>query len=254
MKKITKEKMILVSKALMYLLGFVEINTFIIPIIFIIMADFDERQFELGINAYKYCCIMCGIIFAIIYLWSCYYSYLYERKEEKEVKIKVKPYKVKGVYSSFDEIYKRIYNELIKKKYKETFINITSGVSAYIFEHTFLDSRRYYVLINTKKFSKTYLYLISDALEEYDKNLRSVTQTHTTSLFVVPNENPSLINYVNTPIGQGFKDYNCQGVYILNDKKLYIPKNINDINRFQYNSLRKELIKRLSSDEDNEKY
>lgn len=254
MKKITKEKMVLVSKALMYLLGFVEINTFIIPIIFIIMADFDERQFELGINAYKYCCIMCGIIFVIIYLWACYYSYLYERKEEKEVKIKVKPYKVKGVYSSFDEIYKRIYNELIKKKYKETFINITSGVSAYIFEHTFLDSRRYYVLINTKKFSKTYLYLISDALEEYDKNLRSVTQTYTMSLFVVPNENPSLINYVNTLVVQGFKDYNCQGVYILKDKKLYIPKNINDINRFQYNSLRKELIKRLSSDEDNEKY
>ena len=107
------------------------------------------------------------------------------------------------------------------------------------------------MLINTKKFSKTYLYLISDALEEYDKNLRSVTQTYTTSLFVVPNENPSLINYVNTPIGQGFKDYNCQGVYILNDKKLYIPKNINDINRFQYNSLRKELIKRLGSDEYN---
>ncbi|MCI6350246.1 MAG: hypothetical protein MR779_05045 [Tenericutes bacterium] len=119
MKKITKEKMVLVSKALMYLLGFVEINTFIIPIIFIIMADFDERQFELGINAYKYCCIMCGIIFVIIYLWACYYSYLYERKEEKEVKIKVKPYKVKGVYSSFDEIYKRIYNELIRKNIKK---------------------------------------------------------------------------------------------------------------------------------------
>lgn len=119
MKKITKEKMVLVSKALMYLLGFVEINTFIIPIIFIIMADFDERQFELGINAYKYCCIMCGIIFVIIYLWSCYYSYLYERKEEKEVKIKVKPYKVKVVYSSFDEIYKRIYNELIRKNIKK---------------------------------------------------------------------------------------------------------------------------------------
>ena len=251
MKKISKEKMVLVSKLLVYLLGFVEINTFIIPIIFIIMADIDERQFELGLKAYKYGGIMSVTLFILMYLWACYYSYLYERKEEKEVKIKVKPYKVKVVYSSFDEIYKRIYNELTKKKYKETFINITSGVSAYIFEHTFLDSRRYYVLINTKKFSKTYLYLISDALEEYDKNLRSVTQTYTTSLFVVPNENPSLLNYVNTPIGQGFKDYNCQGVYILNDKKLYIPKNINDINRFQYNSLRKELIKRLRSDEYN---
>lgn len=249
--KISKNKTIFISKLLVYLLGFVEINTFIIPIIFIIMADIDERQFELGLKAYKCGGIMSVTLFILMYLCACYYSYLYERKEEKEVKIKVKPYKVKVVYSSFDEVYKRIYNELTKKKYKETFINITSGVSAYIFEHTFLDSRRYYVLINTKKFSKTYLYLISDALEEYDKNLRSVTQTYTTSLFVVPNGNPSLINYVNTPIGQGFKDYNCQGVYILNDKKLYIPKNINDINKFQYNSLRKELIKRLRSDEYN---
>ena len=247
--------MILVSKLLFVLLGLTEGCCIVNPVIFAFILDFTEEQAEkIGDFFFLYGFIISAILFVIIYLWSCYYSYLYERKEEKEVKIKVKPYKVKGVYSSFDEIYKRIYNELTKKKYKETFINITSGVNAYIFEHTFLDSRRYYVLINTKKFSKTYLYLISDALEEYDKNLRSVTQTYTTSLFVVPNENPSLLNYVNTPIGQGFKDYNCQGVYILNDKKLYISKNINDINKFQYNSLRKELIKRLSSDEDNEKY
>ena len=249
--KLSKEKMVLVSDILLYILGFVAFNVFIFPPIFGTILCFDEIQDDkLGPFA-AYGTLVANIICFIIYLWSCYYSYLYERKEEEEVKIKVKPYKVKGVYSSFDEIYKRIYNELTKKKYKETFINITSGVSAYIFEHTFLDSRHYYVLINTKIFSKTYLYLISDALEEYDKNLRSVTQTYTTSLFVVPNENPSLLNYVNTPIGQGFKDYNCQGVYISNDKKLYIPKNINDINKFQYNSLRKELIKRLRSDDEN---
>ena len=254
MRKISKEKMILVSNILVYLLGLTEACCFVNPYIFGIILVLSEKQAEKIIDILFYGCVISAVIVVVFLFWSCYYSYLYERKEEKEVKIKVKPYKVKGVYSSFDEIYKRIYNELIKKKYKETFINITSGVSAYIFEHTFLDSRRYYVLINTKKFSKTYLYLISDALEEYDKNLRSVTQTYTTSLFVVPNENLYLINYVNTPIGQGFKDYNCQGVYILNDKKLYIPKNINDINRFQYNSLRKELIKRLKSDEDKEKY
>ena len=251
MKKLSKEKMILVSNILVYLLGLTEACCFVNPYIFGIILALSEKQAEKIIDILFYGCVISAVIVVVFLFWSCYYSYLYERKEEKEVKIKVKPYKVKGVYSSFDEIYKRIYNELIKKKYKETFINITSGVSAYIFEHTFLDSRRYYVLINTKKFSKTYLYLISDALEEYDKNLRSVTQTYTTSLFVVPNENPSLINYVNTPIGQGFKDYNCQGVYILNDKKLYIPKNINDINKFQYNSLRKELIKRLRSDKYN---
>ncbi len=251
MKKITKEKMVLVSEILVYILGFVSFNVIIFPPIFGTILCFNEIQDDKLGPFVAYGTLVANIICFIMYLWACYYSYLYERKEEEEVKIKVKPYKVKGFYSSFDEIYKRIYNELTKKKYKETFINITSGVSAYIFEHTFLDSRRYYVLINTKKFSKTYLYLISDALEEYDKNLRSVTQTYTTSLFVVPNENPSLINYVNTPIGQGFKDYNCQGVYIINDKKLYIPKNINDINRFQYNSLRKELIKRLRSDEYN---
>ena len=254
MRKISKEKMILVSNILVYLLGLTEVCCFVNPYIFGIILALSEKQAEKIIDILFYGCVISAVIVVVFLFWSCYYSYLYERKEEKEVKIKVKPYKVKGVYSSFDEIYKRIYNELIKKKYKETFINITSGVSAYIFEHTFLDSRRYYVLINTKKFSKTYLYLISDALEEYDKNLRSVTQTYTTSLFVVPNENPSLINYVNTLVGQGFRDYNCQEVYILNDKKLYISKNINDINRFQYNSLRKELIKRLSSDEDNEKY
>ena len=251
MKKLSKEKMILVSNILVYLLGLTEACCFVNPYIFGIILALSEKQAEKIIDILFYGCVISAVIVVVFLFWSCYYSYLYERKEEKEVKIKVKPYKVKGVYSSFDEIYKRIYNELIKKKYKETFINITSGVSAYIFDHTFLDSRRYYVLINTKKFSKTYLYLISDALEEYDKNLRSVTQTYTTSLFVVPNENPSLINYVNTPIGQGFKDYNCQGVYILNDKKLYIPKNINDINKFQYNSLRKELIKRLRSDKYN---
>ena len=254
MKKLSKEKMILVSNILVYLLGLTEACCFVNPYIFGIILALSEKQAEKIIDILFYGCVISAVIVVVFLFWSCYYSYLYERKEEKEVKIKVKPYKVKGVYSSFDEIYRRIYNELIKKKYKETFINITSGVSAYIFEHTFLDSRRYYVLINTKKFSKTYLYLISDALEEYDKNLRSVTQTYTTSLFVVLNENPSLINYVNTLVGQGFRDYNCQGVYILNDKKLYISKNINDINRFQYNSLRKELIKRLSSDEDKEKY
>lgn len=251
MKKISKEKMILVSNILVYLLGLTEACCFVNPYIFGIILALSEKQAEKIIDILFYGCVISAVIVVVFLFWSCYYSYLYERKEEKEVKIKVKPYKVKVVYSSFDEIYKRIYNELTKKKYKETFINVTSGVSAYIFEHTFLDSKRYYVLINTKKFSKTYLYLISDALEEYDKNLRSVTQTYTTSLFVVPNENPSLINYVNTPIGQGFKDYNCQGVYIINDKKLYIPKNINDINRFQYNSLRKELIKRLRSDDEN---
>ncbi len=249
--KLSKEKMILVSNILVYLLGLTEACCFVNPYIFGIILVLSEKQAEKIIDILFYGCVISAVIVVVFLFWSCYYSYLYERKEEKEVKIKVKPYKEKGVYSSFDEIYKRIYNELTKKKYKETFINITSGVSAYIFEHTFLDSRHYYVVINTKKFSKTYLYLISDALEEYDKNLRSVTQTYTTSLFVVPNENPSLINYVNTPIGQGFKDYNCQGVYTLNDKKLYIPKNINDINRFQYNSLRKELIKRLRSDEYN---
>lgn len=116
MKKISKEKMILVSNILVYLLGLTEVCCFVNPYIFGIILALSEKQTEKNIDILFYCCVISTVIVVIFLFWSCYYLYLYERKEEKEVKIKVKPYKVKGVYSSFDEIYKRIYNELTKKK------------------------------------------------------------------------------------------------------------------------------------------
>ena len=175
-----------------------------------------------------------------------YYILVYEKKEEKEKKIKMKPYVEKLKYDSFKEIYNLFKDKLVNEGYKEKLINITTSTKVYIFEKTKFLNRDYIVLVDTKKYSKVQLYLISEELEKYNNDLKSEYQTYTRVIFVAENKTKEVEEYVNAPISQGYRFYNLQGIHILKEKKLYIPKNYGDYNKLQYNKMRKDIIKVLN--------
>lgn len=158
----------------------------------------------------------------------------------------MKPYVEKLKYDSFKEIYNLFKDKLVNEGYKEKLINITTSTKVYIFEKTKFLNRDYMVLVDTKKYSKVQLYLISEELEKYNNDLKSEYQTYTRVIFITENKTKEVEEYVNTPISQGYRFYNLQGIYILKEKKLYIQKNYGDYNKFQYNKMKKDIIKVLN--------